>query len=93
MARLREADPEDLSETSILELAKDVRKAQERRNAELERAPSSYEKALAGSVHHAAEFLQMVQKGDAVYDRAMKLALRRYRVARTGEARDPLRGD
>ena len=87
MARLREADRQASSKTSVLELAKDVRKAQELRAAELERALRSYEKGLAGSLRHAAEFLQMVQKGDAVYERAMRRAHQRYRLAR-GEGRE-----
>jgi hypothetical protein len=87
MTRSKVADRQELSQTSILELAKDVRKAQALREAELEQARRSYEKALAGSMRHAGEFLQMVQKGDTVYDRAMKRALERYRAARSGEAR------
>ena len=93
MTRSREVDRQELSQASILELAKGVRKAQELREAELQRAGRSYEKAVTGSVHHAAEFLRIVQKGDTTYDRAMKRALQRYRAARSGEARVPARGD
>jgi hypothetical protein len=83
---------------TILELARDVRRAQELRDAELERASYNYERALRGSVDHAAEFLKIVQKGDLVYDQAMREALQRYRAARSaGASRSgraaPARGD
>jgi hypothetical protein len=93
MARSREADRRDSSKENILELAMNVQKAQELRSAELERAPRTYEKALQGNVHQAAEFLRMVQKGDAVYDRAMRRAHDRYRTARSGEGQELGRGD
>jgi hypothetical protein len=84
MARSKEADRNQASQSSILELARDVRGAQELRDAELERVQRSYGKAVRGSVLDAAEFLKAVQKGDAIYDQAMRQALRRYRAARTG---------
>jgi hypothetical protein len=93
MARLREADRRDPSKTSILELARDVRRAQELREAELDRAPNSYEKSLRGSVDHAAEFLKVVQKGDAVYEQAMRRAFERYRSSRVRPGAAPDRGD
>jgi hypothetical protein len=71
---------------TILEFARDVRRAQELRDAELEWAAHSYERALRGSVDHAAEFLKIVQKGDLVYDQAMREALQRYRAARSAGA-------
>jgi hypothetical protein len=86
MARLRKADRRDSSQPSFLELARDVWRAQELRDAELERAPHNYERALRGSVDHAAEFLKIVQKGDVVYDQAMWEALERYRAARSAGA-------
>jgi hypothetical protein len=86
MARLREADRRGSSKVSILELAHDVRRAQELRDVELERAQHNYERALGGSIDHAAEFLKVVQKGDVVYDQAMREALQRYRTARSAGA-------
>jgi len=83
MERLREADARAGSRQSeILELARGVRRAQELRDAELSKAPRAYDKALAGSVQHAAEYLKCVQKADVVYERAMQTAFRRYRTSR-----------
>ena len=93
MARLREADRRDSSKENILGLAKDVQEAQRLRAAELELASRTYEKALQGNLHQAAEFLRMVQKGDAVYDRAMRRAHQRYRTARSGDGQELGRGD
>jgi hypothetical protein len=92
MAQSREADRKDLSE-SVLGLARDVREAQELRAAELEGAPRSYEKASEGNLYYAAEFLRMVQKGDAIYDRAMRNAQQRYRIARSRDGREAAPGD
>ena len=66
-----------------------MRKAQQLRAVEVEGAARSYEKASEGSLHEAAEFLRMVQKGDAVYDSAMRRAHQRYLMTLSREEGEP----